>query len=305
MSSWSQLVSRGLVQKEMSLDRYTTYKLGGAARWYAEVNSYADLAELAEAWQGKDDVGVLVLGRGSNLIVADQGYRGLVIRLVGEYLSIRHLNHRIEAGGGVGLPRLARAAVREGRLGLEFMVGIPGTVGGGVYQNAGCHGKEMVDVLEEVEIFELSTGRLQRVSPRSLCLGYRTSAVRSTQVITRAWFAFTAGEQLLGLERMREITRWRRLHQPGGTLNAGSVFKNPPGDAAGRLIDELGLKGLRVGTVRVSEKHANFFVADKGATAEDVQRLVFKVRRRVWHATGVELEPEIRFIGFSNEEAMV
>lgn len=298
MSDWSRLSYRGLVRRDVPLDGLTTYKLGGAARWYAEASSLADLRALAKAGVGGDEDRVLVLGKGSNVIVADQGYPGMVIRLVGEFLSIRHETDRIEAGGGVPLPRLARSAAGEGRLGLEFMVGIPGTVGGGVCQNAGCHGWEMVDVLKEVEIFDLSTGQLQSVSPPQLRLGYRTSAVQPFQVVTRAWFAFTSGEQSQGLDRMRNITRWRRLHQPGGTLNAGSVFKNPPGDAAGRIIDDLGLKGARIGRVRVSEKHANFFVADRGATAEDVRRLVAKVRRSVREATGIDLEPEIRFVGF-------
>ena len=305
MSDWSRLLAQGLVRTQVRLDAFTTYKLGGAARWYAEVSSYADLAKLGEAWAGVGESGVLVLGKGSNVIVADGGYRGLVIRLVGEFLSIRHQALRIEAGAAVGLPRLARSAVGEGRLGLEFMVGIPGTVGGGVYQNAGCHGREMVDVLEGVEIFDLSEAQLRMVSPEALRLRYRASAVQPTQVVTRAWFGFSPGEQSIGLERMRKITRWRRLHQPGGTLNAGSVFKNPPGDAAGRLIDDLGLKGLRIGKVRVSEKHANFFVAERGATSGDVHRLVERVRRLVREATGIDLEPEIRFVGFANEGVAV
>lgn len=305
MSYWKQLVAQGLVRGDVSLDGFTTYKLGGPARWYAEVARYADLRTLAEGWKVSGVSKVLVIGKGSNVIIADAGYGGLVIRLVGDFLSIRHSEHRIEAGGGVGLPRLARSSVVEGRLGLEFMVGIPGTVGGGVFQNAGCHGKEMVDVLEEVEIFDLIDAQVRVVSPESLQMGYRTSAVQPSQVITKAWFGFTPGEQAVGLDKMREITRWRRLNQPGGTLNAGSVFKNPPGDAAGRIIDELGLKGMRVGGVRVSEKHANFFVADRGATAGEVRRLVTEVRRRVREATGIDLEPEVRFVGFSSEEVKV
>ena len=303
MSDWQKLVVQGRVRREVRLDELTTYKLGGVARWYAEAGSRADLGALAEAWRGGDGARILVLGKGSNVIVADQGYRGLVIRLVGDFLSIRHLPDRIEAGGGVGLPRLARSAVAEGRLGLEFMVGIPGTVGGGVRQTAGCQGKEMVDVLAGAEVFDLRSGRSQVVPAEKLRLGYRNSDVQSFQVITAAWFGFDSGEPALGSERMREITRWRRLHQPGGTLNAGSVFKNPPGDAAGRIIDHLGLKGMRVGGVRVSERHANFFVADKGATSEDVRRLVAEVRRRVRAATGIDLEPEVRFVGFCAREA--
>ena len=291
-------MSQGRVQQDVRLEGLTTYKLGGAARWYAEVGSHAELGVLAEAWNAELGAEVLVLGKGSNVVVADQGYRGLVIRLIGEFLSIRHLPDRVEAGGGVGLPRLARSAVAEGRLGLEFMVGIPGTVGGGVRQNAGCHGREMVDVLEEVEVFDIPAGQSRVMTVQDLDLGYRASNVAPFWVITTARFGFEAGEPSLGSERMREITRWRRDHQPGGTLNAGSIFKNPPGDAAGRIIDDLGLKGMRVGGVSVSEKHANFFVADQGASSEDVRRLVDEVRWRVRQATGVDLEPEVRFVGF-------
>lgn len=301
MTGWQRLVSRGKVRRDVRLGGYTTYKLGGVARWYAEAAGKADLALLAEAWEG-DAADVLVLGKGSNVIIADQGFGGLAIRLVGEFLSIRHLADRIEAGGGVGLPRLARSAVAEGRLGLEFMVGIPGTVGGGVRQNAGCHGREMADVLRGAELFDFGAAESRTVTAEQLRLGYRTSAVRSSQVVTVAWFGYEPGEPSIGSERMREITRWRRVHQPGGTLNAGSVFKNPPGDAAGRIIDELGLKGMRVGGARVSEKHANFFVADRDATSEDVRGLVAEVRRRVREATGIDLQPEVRFVGFSAGE---
>lgn len=302
MDSWQDLVVRGSVKEHVRLDRLTTYKLGGAARWYAEAGSRTDLEQLAAAWRDGHNGQVLVLGKGSNLIVADSGYRGLVIRLVGDFLSIRHLSDQIEAGGGVGLPRLARSAVAQGRLGLEFMVGIPGTVGGGVRQNAGCLGREMVDVLKKVEVFDFNTTGWRTVSANRLGLGYRTSCVRSNQVVTAAWFGFDPGGSTVGSERMREITRWRRLTQPGGTLNAGSVFKNPPGDAAGRIIDSLGLKGMQVGGARVSEKHANFFVTDQDATSEDVRKLVCKVRRRVRVAVGIELEPEVRFVGFSAGE---
>ncbi len=303
MDKRDALVESGLVRRRVSLDRLTTYKLGGPARWYAEVGGYPDLVALADAWGGEvGSSGVLVLGKGSNVIIADRGYGGLVIRLAGDFLAIRHLDDRVQAGGGVGLPRLARSAVGEGRLGLEFMVGIPGTVGGGVVQNAGCHGREMVDVLDSVELFDMASGELQRVSSPCLDLRYRASSVEGSQVITRAWFRFRTGDPNRGLQRIREITRWRRLHQPGGTLNAGSVFKNPPGDAAGRIIDQLGLKGLRIGDVAVSRKHANFFVAGKNATSEDVLRLVIEVRSRVLAATGIPLEPEVRFVGFATEE---
>lgn len=298
MDDWERLVSQNRVRSNVGLRKLTTYKLGGAARWYAEAGSQADLRLLANAWKTTESDEMLVLGKGSNVIVADQGYSGLVIRLVGEFQSIRHLPDQIEAGGGVGMPLLARSAVSQGRLGLEFLVGIPGTVGGGVAQNAGCLGQEMVDVLVSAEVFDFGETRSEVWPVKSLGLGYRSSRIGPAQVVTRSWFRFTPGETELGLERLREITRWRRLHQPGGTLNAGSVFKNPPEDAAGRIIDSLGLKGMRVGGARVSEKHANFFVADRDATSEDVRRLVTEIRCRVKDSTGIDLEPEVRFVGF-------
>lgn len=300
MTDWQSLVSAGKVKREARLDGLTTYKVGGPARWYAEVESQADLDILADAWGNNTDERVLVLGKGSNVIIADGGFGGLVIKLVGQFQTISHLSDRIEAGGGVGLPRLARSAVAESRLGLEFLVGIPGTVGGAVAQNAGCHGKEMVDVLTGVEVFDLATARTQLWPLQKLGLGYRSSNIGAAQVVTRAWFRFNPGNRARGTERMREITRWRRQYQPGGTLNAGSVFKNPPGDAAGRIIDSLGLKGMKVGGAQVSRKHANFLVADRDATSEDLRRLVNQVRRRVRGATGIDLEPEVRFVGFDS-----
>jgi UDP-N-acetylmuramate dehydrogenase len=301
VSRWEALVESGALAAGVDVTPFTTYKLGGPADFLAEVRSRDQLGLISGAYQS-EPLPVLVLGRGSNLVISDQGFRGLVIRLLGPLAEIE-VAGSVAAGGGASLPLLARTAVKAGRLGLEFMVGIPGSVGGAVRQNAGCFGQEMVDVLERAEIFDLAGGEGVTVGSERLDLGYRHSAVTPTQLVVRAWFRTRSGDPREGEDRMREITRWRRQHQPGGTLNAGSVFKNPPGDTAGRLIDSLGLKGMAVGGASVSHKHANFFEAAPGTRASDVHRLVAAVARRVREASGVVLEPEVQFVGSFDGEA--
>ena len=197
----------------------------------------------------------------------------------------------------MSLPTLARYSVKQDRAGLEFLVGIPGSVGGAVRMNAGCHGSEIADVIDSAEVVDLRSGSTARRTAPALELAYRSSNLHDHEAVASAVFLSTPGSRLEGEERMREVTRWRREHQPGGTRNAGSVFKNPPGDAAGRIIDELGLKGLRVGRVAVSRRHANFFEADRGASAQEVYELVHSVQEKVLAATGILLEQEIRFVG--------
>lgn len=296
MNALDRLVDEGLVSAQVQLGALTTYKLGGPARYFHEATSRKDLGRVVLA-RAEAGVPVLVLGRGSNLVVSERGFDGLVLRLAGAFAGIEFVGEEIIAGGAVHLPTLARSAVRDGRLGLEFYVGIPGSVGGAVRQNAGCHGQETADHLVEAEILELSDGSVAFRATAALDLGYRRSNLTSDQVVLGARFRTSAGDPRAGETRLREITRWRKIHQPGGTLNAGSVFKNPPGDAAGRIIDALGLKGLTVGGASVSERHANFFVASADATPSDLHRLVAEVRRRVRDATGIELEPEIVFVG--------
>ncbi|MCZ7536429.1 MAG: UDP-N-acetylmuramate dehydrogenase [Acidimicrobiia bacterium] len=201
------------------------------------------------------------------------------------------------AGGAAALPVLARRAASAGLAGLEFYVGIPGSVGGAVRMNAGGHGSETRDVLTEVRVVDLSSGASARRAAADLDLGYRSSALRDGEVVVEASFATTRDDPDECTRRIDEVVRWRREHQPGGA-NAGSVFRNPPGDSAGRLIDACGLRGRTVGGVRVSEKHANFFVASPGATAADVRDLVAEVRAAVEAGAGVRLECELRMVGF-------
>ncbi len=243
-------------------------------------------------------VELLVLGRGSNLVIADSGFDGIVIRLAGGLASVDlERSGEVSAGAGASLPVVARHAARSGRTGLEFFVGVPGSVGGAVRMNAGCHGRETVDVLVSARVVDTVAGTADERRAGSLGLGYRVSALAPTDVVVSARFHTEPGTAAAAEAEMREVTRWRRLHQPGGTLNAGSVFANPPGDTAGRIIDQLGLKGFTVGGASVSTKHANFFVAGPEATAQDVHDLVWAVRRRVGETTGVWLRPEVRFAG--------
>lgn len=299
MSGFEELRASGRVLTDVRLGELTTYKLGGPARYFVEVQGRSDLPEIAAAL-AEDPQPVLVVGRGSNLVISDAGWPGLAIRFGSAFSTIGigpGPAAEVTAGAAVTLPRLARETVNLGRSGLEFYVGIPGSVGGAVRTNAGGHGSETADWLLSAEVFDMTTGRFRTVPCADLDFKYRSSSLASNELVVAADFRTEPGDRVEGQAILRDITRWRRLHQPGGTLNAGSVFRNPDDDAAGRIIDELGLKGFQVGGARVSPKHANFFEADAGATAQDVYDLVDEVRRRVMEKTGIELVPEVQFAG--------
>jgi UDP-N-acetylmuramate dehydrogenase len=297
MSTVDLLVGKGLLSRDVPLGPLTTYKTGGPARLFAEIGTRDDLDDLISSGL-TSTCEVLVLGRGSNLLVSDEGFDGLVVHLVGDFLGVDVEEEIVTAGGAAPLSRVARKAVDSGLTGLEFFVGIPGSVGGAVRQNAGCFGVETSDRLLEASIVDLGTGERRLANVSDLELSYRHSNVGARQLVESASFQARRGDPDGGRRLMREVTRWRKENQPGGTLNAGSVFKNPPEVAAGELIDRLGLKGMRVGDVSVSEKHANFFVAGPNATAADIFRLVADVKDTVFERSGTILEPEIQFVGF-------
>jgi len=290
----------GAVQRGVPVADLTTYRLGGPVDVVVRVTTDAELAAMAAVVAAADrSPPVLVVGRGSNLLVADRGFPGLGVVLAGDFEAVDIDPDGARAGGATPLPVLARRAAAAGQAGLEFFVGIPGSVGGAVRMNAGGHGRDTAAVLRRAWTLDLATGD-ERPRPRAaadLDLGYRHSALRPTEIVTGAEFDATPDDPAACSARVDEIVRWRREHQPGGA-NAGSVFRNPPGDSAGRLIDAVGLKGLRVGGAVVSPKHANFFQAEPGATADDVAALVAEVQARVDEATGVRLEPELLLVGF-------
>jgi UDP-N-acetylmuramate dehydrogenase len=300
VSGLEALIAVGSVDENVALGPLTTYKSGGPARYLMEADAIEDLEVLA-ASGALATLPVLVVGRGSNLVVADSGFPGLVIRLGPRFASIGIDESVVTAGGSAPLAQVARASVNAGLTGLEFFVGVPGSVGGAVRQNAGCFGTEARDRLIEASILDLGDGVVTVKGPDQLEMSYRHSNIDSFQIVLEAVFQGLPGDVTDGLQELRRITRWRRDNQPGGTFNAGSVFKNPPGATAGEIIDSLGLKGTKVGDVAVSAKHANFFVAGPDATSSDIRRLVEVVKDRVREATGTILEPEIQFVGFDNE----
>ena len=294
MITTDELVRRGSVTTDVALAPFTTYKLGGAAAYFAEPATVDELRALIEGFSGRD---LLLLGRGSNVVISDRGFDGLVIRLSGSFAEVDLDGDLVSAGGAVSLPVLARFAARAGRGGLEWCVGVPGSVGGAVRMNAGCLGSDISMCLDRAEVMSLRSGRIRSLTAADLELSYRHSNLGPDDAVVSAAFLTTEVEPAAAAAELKRITQWRREHQPGGTLNAGSVFKNPPGDAAGRLIDDAGLKGHGIGDVRVSPRHANFFEAGPAATAQQVRDLTFEVRQIVAAKTGVWLEPEVRFIG--------
>jgi UDP-N-acetylmuramate dehydrogenase len=300
MSTLAPLIAAGIIAEDVPLGPYTTYKAGGPARYLAEVKDADALGELVGSGVATE-LPVLVLGRGSNLVVADAGFDGLVIRLGPGFARIEVEGTRVLAGGSAPLAHVARTSVDAGLAGLEFFVGVPGSVGGAVRQNAGCFGTETRDRLMSASLIDLADGSGWEAGPDDLDMSYRHSNVAPTHVVVEALFQATAGDRETGRAELRRITRWRRDNQPGGTFNAGSVFKNPIGTTAGEIIDSLGLKGMRVGDVSVSPKHANFFVAGAEATSDDIRHLVEEVKDRVFEMTGTMLEPEIQFVGFEDE----
>jgi UDP-N-acetylmuramate dehydrogenase len=296
----------GCVARDASVAELTTYRVGGPVAVLVRVRDEAALASVASALR-EERAPVLIVGRGSNLLVADSGFAGVALVLTGEFEAIGVDIERgvVHAGAAVALPVLARRAAAAGLAGLEFFVGIPGSVGGAVRMNAGGHGRETREVLRTAWVVDRSVpgGAPEPRDAAGLEFGYRHSNIGPDEIVTRADFVATPDDIAACEARISEIVRWRREHQPGGS-NAGSVFRNPPGDSAGRLIDAAGLKGLRVGGAVVSDKHANFFQAEPGATATDVAQLIAAVQARVEAASGVHLEPELHLVGFAHRDGV-
>jgi UDP-N-acetylmuramate dehydrogenase len=282
--------------RDVPLGPLTTYRVGGAAALFLDARDETDL-ERARRAVGETNLPVLVVGGGSNLLVADAGWPGLAVRLQGEFATIAIRGTHVHAGAAVSLPVLARRTAAASLTGLEWAVGVPGTVGGAVRMNAGGHGSDVSRTLVRARIVDLEGDGPREVEASDLNLRYRHSSVRPAQLVVGAEFGLEGGDRTLSEAEIAEIVRWRRANQPGGA-NAGSVFTNPPDDSAGRLIEAAGLKGTRRGSAFVSPKHANFIQADDGGSADDVRALIVEVQRLVEERTGVRLEPELRMVGF-------
>ena len=285
-----------LAAADVPLGPRTTYRVGGAAALLVTIESDEDLAAVVEAVRASA-VPVLVVGKGSNLLVADRGFPGLAVVLGERFAAVDIDGATVRAGGAASLPVVARRSAAAGLTGFEWAVGVPGSIGGAVRMNAGGHGSDMAATLRRVRVVDLGTGEDGWVPADQLDLRYRHSRLRAPELVVSAELDLRPGDRAAAEAEIDEIVRWRRANQPGGQ-NAGSVFTNPEGDAAGRLIDTAGAKGLRVGSAAVSPKHANFVIADAGGRADDVWALMGEVQRRVWKTHGVWLEPETRLVGY-------
>ena len=284
------------VHREAPLAQHTYIRVGGPAQFFAVPADAAQLDELF-AWARSEGLGLRVIGGGSNLLVADAGVRALVISLRRVAGGTTFDGERVIAGAAVMLPALARAAAKQGLSGLEFAIGIPGSVGGALQSNAGIgDGRNIGALVEEVEVLG---GRGRSLLPASeLHFAYRRSSLRGSGVMVLGATLRLKPRPTADIEaEMAELLDRRQASQPTATPNAGSIFRNPEGDFAGRLIEEAGCKGLSVGGAQVSELHANFIVHDGTASAADIVALMTEVQRRVLDQAGVRLQPEIEWWG--------
>ncbi|MEJ7844180.1 MAG: UDP-N-acetylmuramate dehydrogenase [Acidimicrobiales bacterium] len=280
----------------------TTYRVGGRAALFLDAATVDDLMA-ARAAVAASGVPVLVVGKGSNLLVTDDGFPGLAVALGETFAEVTVAATTVRAGAAAALPVVARRTVAAGLTGFEWAVGVPGSIGGAVRMNAGGHGSDMAASLVSIRALDLAGGEdggVRDVAVAALALGYRRSAITTTTVVLDATLALATGDRPAGEAELATIVRWRRAHQPGGQ-NAGSVFTNPPDDSAGRLVEAAGWRGRRLGTAQVADKHANFILADPDGRADDVVALMGAVRAAVRAHSGVDLHPETIISGHHPE----
>ncbi|WP_440444168.1 UDP-N-acetylmuramate dehydrogenase [Phascolarctobacterium sp.] len=278
------------------MTKHTSFHIGGPAELMAQPQSEAELQSLllkaAEA-----AVPVTLVGNGSNLLVRDKGIRGLVIKLGSMLRDINVSGNMLTFGSGVSLAQASKKAAELGLSGMEFAVGIPGSIGGAVYMNAGAYDGEMSKVVKSVRVMD-AAGEVSELSAGELDFGYRHSALQgSSKIVTSVTVELAAGDKQAIAEKMADFSNRRITKQPLELPSAGSMFKRPPGYFAGTLIDQTGLKGYTVGGAQVSTKHAGFVVNIGGATAADVLQLISDVQAKVFAAHGVHLEPEVLVLG--------
>jgi UDP-N-acetylmuramate dehydrogenase len=287
------------VERNYSLARLTTVRTGGAADWFARPAAVEQLCELL-AWAGEGDLAIGVVGSGSNLLIADEGFHGLALKLDGELATVAHEDERLLCGGGARLPSAAAKAAGWGLAGLEFGVNIPGTVGGAVKMNANAYGGQLAEVLEWVDV---CTARgVDRRLPEQLGFAYRSSSLGSDEVVARASFGLQRGDPETIKATMAGMRERRHEAQPSGIKTFGSTFKNPEderaeGRTAGQLLEAAGCAGLEVGGARFSPKHANFVENIGEASTAEVLELMAEGRRRVNARFGIVLEPEVQLLG--------
>ena len=278
------------------LSKHNYFGIGGNAAAYFEVTTINELAYVAQL-QKRSTVPVAIIGRGSNLLVNDAGYPGIVIRLIGEFNQLKFNENRVDVGAGVSLPRLSKMAASHGLRGVEFALGIPGSVGGALIMNAGAWGSSFGDLVKHVRVMT-DEGKLMNITSDDAGFSYRHSGLKPYFCVTGATLTLTPGDVQEVDNLMQDLYNQKITSQPFAEENAGCMFKNPPGHSAGKLIDECGLKGYRVGGAEVSKIHGNFILNLDDATAHDVLSLVRHIQVHVKQERGVDLEMEVQLLGF-------
>lgn len=284
------------VKLQEPMSKHTTFRIGGPADFYLCPHSTKEVQQTIQICK-EENLPYFILGNGSNLLVSDKGYRGAIIQLWKNFSDISVKDCCITAKAGALLSKVAAEALEEGLTGMEFASGIPGTIGGAVFMNAGAYGGEMKDIIKEVKVLD-DQGEVRVLSNEEMKLGYRTSIVKEKgYTVLSAVLQLKKGDVSVIRETMEDLKNRRTSKQPLDMPSAGSTFKRPEGYFAGKLIMDSGLRGFSVGGAQVSEKHCGFVVNKGGATAEDVTALIREVQRRVKEKFGVELETEVRFLG--------
>lgn len=284
------------VKLQEPMSKHTTFRIGGPADFYLCPHSTKEVQQTVQICK-EENLPYFILGNGSNLLVSDKGYRGVIIQLWKNFSDISVKDCCITAKAGALLSKVAAEALEKGLTGMEFASGIPGTIGGAVFMNAGAYGGEMKDIIKEVKVLD-DQGEIRVLSNEEMKLGYRTSIVKEKgYTVLSAVLQLKKGDVSVIREAMEDLKNRRTSKQPLDMPSAGSTFKRPEGYFAGKLIMDSGLRGFSMGGAQVSEKHCGFVVNKGGATAEDVTALIREVQRRVKEKFGVELETEVRFLG--------
>lgn len=276
------------------LSKHTTFRIGGCAKYYFKPKNPKEIYDII-TYCKNEEIKYYVLGNGSNVLFSDDGFDGIIIEIYSGMSDIKIEDERIYAGAGALLSKLAAAARDNGLKGMEFASGIPGTLGGGVVMNAGAYGGEMKDIIEYVDIME-QDGHINRYLCEDMKFGYRTSIVTDGKIVTGAMLKLEHGDKQAITDRMEELKKARTTKQPLEYPSAGSTFKRPDGYFAGKLIEDAGLKGYRVGNAMVSDKHCGFVINCGGAGSSDVLNVINDVSDTVFEKFGVRLEPEVKIV---------
>lgn len=292
---------KGNISISEPLSRFTTFRIGGPADYYLEPKDRDDLLKLIK-YLKEINYPYIIIGNGSNILISDDGIRGAAINLEFGFTKIEVMKNKVFAEAGIRLSKLVDVCIEHSLVGIENLAGIPGTLGGAVLMNAGAYGGEISDYIKEVEV--LDGTEIKFLKKEECGFSYRKSNLEG-KIILSAEFELPFGDKTKAKERRKELLLKRNQSQPVELPNAGSIFKNPPGDYAARLIEQAGLKGLTIGGAKVSEKHANFIVNFNNASANDVLELMKIIQQTVFQKFGIMLEPEIKMIGFDKDRVKV